>query len=453
MSITETTKATASPTKEFFVRMITRDIGLDDCILDLIDNSIDSAWNRSGGRPTGLAENVDLSDYRIDIEVGPDRFCVTDNCGGMTLDDAIKHAFSFGRPPETEHEAYSIGVYGIGMKRAVFKIGRNIRVRSTYSDGGDRTAFAVPIVVGDWLKDRRPEWDFDIVVDEALQEDGVKIEVTDLTEGTADAFRNPLFVQELRRTLARDYSLHLARGLMVTLNGDSIRGVRFELRESDEFVPLRLKYEDTSDDQEVIVEIFAGMAASPPETSEPSDEAQGDARYGWYVICNGRVVLAADKTDVSGWGTDSWPQWHRQYSGFVGIILFSAEKATALPLTTTKRSVEESSEVWRRARPRMRDATRAWISYTNQRKQDLENAKRREALAVSVSLEKIRPMASVQLPQIVAAPQVPSATVSYHVPKDRLRSLARELGDINMTYREVGIRSFDYTYDDLVGKD
>ena len=34
--------AKADPTKDFFIDMITRDIGLDECIFDLLDN------NRSG---------------------------------------------------------------------------------------------------------------------------------------------------------------------------------------------------------------------------------------------------------------------------------------------------------------------------------------------------------------------------------------------------------------------
>ena len=37
-----TTKADASPTKEFFVHYLTRDISLHDCILDLLDH--DRPW-------------------------------------------------------------------------------------------------------------------------------------------------------------------------------------------------------------------------------------------------------------------------------------------------------------------------------------------------------------------------------------------------------------------------
>ncbi len=37
----------AEPTKGFFIDMLTKDIGLVDCILDLVDNSIDGWIRRS----------------------------------------------------------------------------------------------------------------------------------------------------------------------------------------------------------------------------------------------------------------------------------------------------------------------------------------------------------------------------------------------------------------------
>jgi hypothetical protein len=110
-----TNKASANPTKTFFVKMITRDILLEDCILDLIDNSVDGAWRSEGSRPMGLTQDTDLSKYTISMKLSPDSFTILDNCGGMTLDDAVNHAFSFGRRVTEEHDEYSIGVYGIGM--------------------------------------------------------------------------------------------------------------------------------------------------------------------------------------------------------------------------------------------------------------------------------------------------------------------------------------------------
>lgn len=444
-------KATANPTKEFFVTMITRDITVEDCILDLIDNSIDGAWRGAGSRPVGLAEDADLSNYSISITVSPQSFSILDNCGGMTLNDAVNHAFSFGRRSTEEYDDYSIGVYGIGMKRAVFKLGTDIKIRSTAVDEGKRLSFAVPIKVPTWLANDEPPWDFDIVEDEPLEEDGVEVAVASLTGGAMRSFESPAFVQNLRRTIARDYTIHLNRGLRISLNGEAIAGTLIELRQSDEFAPMREDYQEELDGHQVSVELIAGMAALPPDSSDPDEQDDGDKRFGWYIACNGRIVLAADKTNLSGWGTDGWPLWHRQYSGFLGIILFTAANATALPLTTTKRSVDVSSEIYRRARPRMREVTRKWIDYTNARKQALDEAKEREAKALSVSIYAVNKHTSVRLPVLTPRQTERMGNIAYAVPLARLRELGKALGSINMSYREVGVKSFDYTYDELVG--
>lgn len=452
MALQPDTKATANPTKTFFVRMITRDISLEDCILDLIDNSIDGAWKCEGSKPVGLADGADLQKYKIEIEASTDGFRITDNCGGMSLAEAADHAFSFGRQATDATDDYSIGVYGIGMKRAVFKLGEDIRVRSTYvEEGGETLSFAVPIKVDQWLVNDTPPWDFDIEEDAALAEPGVEILVHSLTIGASTSFGNPAFLQNLKRTIARDYSLHLARGLTVVLNGETIQGWKIELRQGDEFAAMRVEYQDEAEGAPVTVEIIGGMAAPPPDDIEPDEDDEGDKRFGWYVVCNGRIVLAADKTSVAGWGTDGWPQWHRQYSGFMGVILFTSANAASLPLTTTKRSVDVSSEVYRRARPSMRDVTRKWIDYTNARKQASDEAKQKEAAAVAVSIQQIPRLQTVRLPTLVTKPREKVANVNYSVPLARLKKLSAALGNINMAYRDVGLKSFEYTFDDLAG--
>src|SRR5450759_4362901 len=61
-------------------------------------------------------------------------------------------------------------------------------------------------------------------------------------------------------------------------------------------------------------------------------------------------------------GTSGWPKWHPQYEGFIGLIFFTAEDANALPLTTTKRSVDSSSALYQSAMPKMRDISKEWIA-------------------------------------------------------------------------------------------
>jgi hypothetical protein len=99
----------------------------------------------------------------------------------------------------------------------------------------------------------------------------------------------------------------------------------------------------------------------------------------------------------------------------------------------------------------MRDVTKKWIAYTNARKQALEEAKRREADATSVSIYAVHKHDSVKLPVLTPRQAERVGNIAYAVPLTRLRALAQALGSINMSYREVGMKSFDYTYDELVG--
>ncbi len=446
-------KADANPTKAFFVRMITRDIRLEDCILDLIDNSVDGAWKLEGAMPMTLEDGADLSNYKIDIDVTQDKFLISDNCGGITLDDAADYAFTFGRKDSEKSEKYSIGVYGIGMKRAIFKMGSRIEVRSTYKEKNNANqSFVVPIDVTKWLSTK--DWDFDIEESKELESCGVEIEVKELTESTRSAFRDPAFLLTLRRIISRDYSLHLHRGLRITLNGVSIKGWNIELRHGEGFIPMRHEYKEMIEDKPVAIEILAGMTAPPPDSTDPdeSEENEQDQRYGWYVVCNGRIVLSADTTQLTGWG-DMLPKWHPQYSGFIGLIFFSSEDASALPLTTTKRSIESGSDVYRRALPRMRDVTQKWIAYTNERKQAMEEAKRLEKEAKAQSIFEVQKNKSVTMPQLTQKTRIKVANIAYSMPRERVQKLAEGLGDINLTYRDVGIKSFEYAYADHVGEE
>ena len=449
--------ARSYPTKTFFVNMITRDITLEDSILDLIDNSIDGASTCEHNPPINLENEVDLSKYQILITANPDEFRIVDNCGGMTLDDAADYAFTFGRRTDELHADYSIGVYGIGMKRAAFKLGRIINVRSTYlEDGTDQFSFVVPINVDQWMETDEPPWDFDIDVADNLDETGVDIYVQELTRDAQISFDNPEFIENLRRTIARHYSLYLNLGLQISVNDRPITGVPIKLRQSKDFVPMRDQYDVDSADQNgterktVSVEIIAGMAAPPPETTEPDEKIDPDKMFGWYIACNGRIVLAADRTSISGWGTSDWPQWHYQYVGFIGVVLFTASNASWLPLTTTKRSVNLSSDVFLNARSRMREASKRWIAYTNERKRDLMKAKEIESRAVAISLENITKQSIVQLPLIPKKTVERRANVNYSVPVSRMKKLAREFGSTQMSYRDVGLESFDFAYDELV---
>ena len=137
----------ADPTKDFFIHMLTRDIGLSRSILDLVDNCIDGALGvRGDNRFDGL---------NVTLVVDPDRFSIDDNCGGIPLDVARKYAFRFGRPPEAERTRHSIGQFGVGMKRALFKLGSSFRIESTTQ----ASRFVLQEDVDKWIT--RQSWNFE----------------------------------------------------------------------------------------------------------------------------------------------------------------------------------------------------------------------------------------------------------------------------------------------------
>lgn len=120
-------KANGAPTKEFFVGMLTRDIELSDAILDLLDNCLDGVVRQKKDIDKRSDMNY-YSGYYSHITIDERRFVVEDNCGGIPLEIAEKYAFRMGRSSEKSDDLPTVGIYGIGMKRAIFKIGRSASV-------------------------------------------------------------------------------------------------------------------------------------------------------------------------------------------------------------------------------------------------------------------------------------------------------------------------------------
>jgi hypothetical protein len=75
-------------------------------------------------------------------------------------------------------------------------------------------------------------------------------------------------------------------------------------------------------------------------------------------------VIVGDKSRLTGWG-DGIPLYHYQFSVITGIVEFRSKLAEKLPITTTKRALDSSSDIWLQARVKMKEGMRVWINYTN----------------------------------------------------------------------------------------
>lgn len=429
-------KASAEPTKEFFVNMITKDIQLDACILDLLDNCLDGANTQLANR--GSETDRRYEGYWAEITISEDEFKIADNCGGISVDEAINYAFRFGRRPDAPSEAdYSIGLYGIGMKRAMFKMGKTIDIESSTAE----EAFNVSIDVDMWLA--RQEWDFDLEREDVHETAGTTIEIYDLHDEVKGEFADQVFVNKLRRSIARDYSIFLQNGFTATVNGEDVAPYEFRLRESDQFAPVKREYADDS----IHVEVTAGMAGLPNDdiSAESPENAIPEVEYyGWFVLCNDRVVIAADKSSDTVWGDEEFPVWHPQYNGFMGFVSFRSQRPELLPWTTTKRQIDLDDPVYRRAVTVMKEVTRQYIDYTTQRKANLDQAKEFERQTIPIPVLRIEQRPQMVLPRLT--PRVNVVNINYQKPLRDVRKVAEALGNASMTYRQVGIDTFDYYY-------
>ena len=120
----------------------------------------------------------------------------------------------------------------------------------------------------------------------------------------------------------------------------------------------------------MLVSITVGLNTSRSVVDAEDDESgfeddRSSATAGWTVLCNYRAVIVGDKSRLTGWG-DGIPLYHDQFIVITGIIEFRSKRADKLPVTTTKRALDTSSNVWLESLVKMKEGMRVWISYTNQ---------------------------------------------------------------------------------------
>src|SRR4030042_6423248 len=123
----------AEPTKEFFIDFLTRDISLSSCILDLVDNSIQNLVQLLKVDVMQTLLTSKSPRFRgspsISISFSGNQFRISDTCGGIPVQMARDEMFRMGYARSGKRYA-GLGLYGLGMKRAFFKIGRDIDIVS-----------------------------------------------------------------------------------------------------------------------------------------------------------------------------------------------------------------------------------------------------------------------------------------------------------------------------------
>ena len=422
--------ANALPTKEFFVDMLTKDVRLTMAILDLIDNCVDGALRLRGTNSfDGLS---------VRLIFNQQQFIIEDNCGGITLETARQYAFRFGRPKEVDLLPHSVGRFGVGMKRALFKLGRQFEIETTttvesYKIRGD---------VDDWLA--QEEWEFPIenynlhTTPVSQEHTGTKIIVSRLTEETRRWFSLPQNEAALKSDISTYHQQYIDKNLIISLNGLTIptSQLGFLVSPTPLLQPLYKQYLTDN----VLVRMITGVGESSPNEA------------GWYVYCNGRKVLDADRTRVTGWGEPNMtPRFHNQYARFRGAVFFDSDDSSLLPWNTTKDGVDEGSPLFTQAYRLMVEAMKTVLRFLDRIDREINEPEgwrpvtqlvERQSHPQPISRLKYSDSFQYRVPSPPGPPPEPQISIQYRKPVWLVDAVKDSLGVDSA--RQAGEDTFDY---------
>lgn len=425
----------ASPTKDFFISMLVKDIELARAIVDLVDNCVDGAIRT---RPTR-----DFTGLAVRIEVTPERFRIIDNCGGIPVELARTYAFRFGRPEGMPQTLHSVGQFGVGMKRALFKLGSKFRIESTT----ETSRFVVEEDVNQWKT--REEWQFHFgelqlnLKNVPPNDRGTKITVAPLLASVADDFGLDNFINRLRYEIRQAHQQTLDCGLVISLNGIPLETHPLELLNSEELMPAFSKKKLAQNGSSVDVKLYAGISQSDPSAA------------GWYIYCNGRMVIGADQTITTGWGEGDGttiPKYHNQFARFRGFAFFDSDDAGLLPWNTTKTGVDADSPTFKAVRLDMITLMRPVIDFLNKLDSEKEVENDDKPLEEAVDNARLASVTEVQTssrflaPKPTPRPPLPrTGRIQYNKPLDKIGKVKKVLKV--SSFMAVGEKTFDYFYE------
>lgn len=435
-----------TPTKDLFVYILTRDLSIVDAINDLVDNSIDGAKR--------LRENGNFEGLWINIFIDGNSFRIEDNCGGIDIEVARKYAFRFGRPKEMPKTDFSIGQFGVGMKRAFFKLGTSFYVESKHAN----SEFAIAVSIDEWLskknEDKSEDWSFEFEDDfkegqeNDVNETGTNIEVTPLHDDISKYILETNFIDRLKHDIEFKHMENIYSKLKIKVNDELLVCKRPEFLVSD--IVKIAQYSQTFENG-VKMRIICGIG-------EPNEDEGG-----WYIFCNKRLLLGPERTELTGWtgaGGGGVASYHQQYWRFRGIVYFDSEDSYKLPWNTAKNNIDASSGLFLFARGKMIEMMKPIIKFLNLTKKDRETlpdgSEKEETPYLDlvsnsnlIALENLSDnhfTTSFVTPKIEVKKQAKNiVTIKYYRPRELVNKVKKYLKATNL--KQVGEGTFDYFVD------
>lgn len=306
----------ATPSKRLFLSIIA-DYDLNRSICELVDNALD-VWIRGRKeRKITIMILLDKCQQTITVE---------DDAGGLAKSELryIVGPGQTGTSPSDE----TIGIFGVGTKRAVVVLAQDIKIKTRY---GNQETYQV---------------EFD---DDWLQEDNWKLpvyKIDKIAKGTTIVGLQKLRIQiadetvaHVREHLSTTYARFLRdNGVTIKLNGENLQPLFFEnWAYPPDYPPQKFTgLLQTEDYGKVRVEAIAGLS------SESSPSA---GEYGVYFYCNDRLVARGLKTFDVGFTKGLAGLPHPKIS-LTRVLVFLNGDARAMPWNSSKSDINTKHPVF-----------------------------------------------------------------------------------------------------------
>jgi hypothetical protein len=422
------------PTKGLFIDVLTRDLNIQDCILDLLDNSVDSyARNNASGRK------------EIKIIINKDLFEVYDSCGGIALDKLEKEVFRIGLSHKTG-DISTIGMYGIGLKRAMFKIGKEILFET---DDGMHYA-KLDMNVDSWLA-KEDSWEWPLIAEESklTAEDAkyTRITITNINEEVGEVFDNAAFINTLIKHISVYYSMIIEHKIDFFVNDIKIDKFELKIKMEQDIEPSQ-KYIEYDG---VTIRVLCWIQAKDVKRT-----AREITSRGWNIFMNDRLILLDDTSTLTGWTgeKDQLPRFHQIYNDFRGLVFLNTNYPSKLPINTPKNSFNTETKIYKMLIDKMIDVAKPIIGYLSKKysepKGEIDNkeleletdiAKEQTDNVKVVTLQEIERQEKTFKPPVFKTRPV-AVSIQYRKPKDEADAVKKYLGVT--TYGEVGKMTFDH---------
>ena len=299
----------AVPSKRLFLSIIA-DYNLNRSICELVDNAID-IWIKS--------EKKSSIEIKVDLDLNQQTIFISDNSGGVKKSDL--HLIVGPGQTSNLSADETIGIFGVGTKRAVVALAQDIKITTRYKRN---KTYSVEFD-DKWLKNE--EWELPVYEVDEISESTTIVELQKLRMKLTEESFNQL-EEHLQATYARFIR---DQNVTIRLNSEELQPLEFDnWAYPPDYSPRNyIGNLYTEDGGTVKVEVLAGLSLE-------SSPAGGE--YGVYFYCNDRLIARSLKSYDVGFAKGLAGQPHPDIS-LTKVIVSLHGKSQLMPWNSSKSGI------------------------------------------------------------------------------------------------------------------